>query len=148
MYHFQHQVNRIGEAIRPEVFSCFFVHLARLEDTRIRLFGDTYTRIAFAVLQEDIVVRLIAFDEVVLQEKSVLLAGSGEILDVRNVFDQLLRLVALVFFVEITVNTPFQVLGLTHIDNYSVSVEILVHSGSIRQTFEDAHYVVVGVHQK
>ena len=72
MDQFQYQIYRVAKTIGTVVLSCFFVYCPCLEDTGILLLGNTDTWIGFAVLEQDVIVRLVLLDEVVLQQKCIL----------------------------------------------------------------------------
>ena len=143
VYQLYHQVHRIAETIGPVVLPCAFHDMACLEDTRKLLLGNADTRITLAVLQQDVVMRLVFLDEVVLQEKSVLLAVHHHITYVGYVFDKLFGLEAVLLLMEITAHTTVEVLSLTYVYYFTFLVEVLVHTGLLRYALKNLSYVLV-----
>ena len=81
--------------------------------------------------------RLILLDEVVLQQKSILLRVHHYIAYIRNMRHQLTCLAALMVFLKITIHPSMQVLGFTHIDYLPLAVEVLIHARGLRDTLEE-----------
>ena len=66
MYQFKHHIYRIAEAVGTVILSVLLVDGSRFEDARVRFTGDAYTWIRLSILQQNVIMRLVLFDEVVL----------------------------------------------------------------------------------
>ena len=134
---FNHQIHRVAETVRTIVIAPFLIDGACLEDTRVGFSRDADAGIRLAVFEQDIVMRLILLDEVVLQQKSILLRVHYHIAYIRNMRHQLARLAALMVFLEITIHPSMQVFGFTHIDYLPLCIEVLIHARVLRDTLEE-----------
>ena len=132
----QYRVNGVAEAVRPIILSRLFIDRSRFEDSRIRFFGDAYTRIAFSVFEQYVVMRLVLLDEVVFQQECVLFALYNHITYICYMSNQLAGLGRLMVFIEIAVNPPVQVLRFPYIDNLPFFVKVLVHTRTLRNALQ------------
>ena len=78
----QHNIYRITKTIWPVIFATFLIDGSRLEDPGVWFFRDTDRRIALPVFEQNVIVRLILLDEVVLQQESILLAIYHHVADI------------------------------------------------------------------
>ena len=62
----QYCIYRITERVRTIIFACFLINRTCFEDARVRFFGNADRWIALSVFEEDVIMRLILFDQVVL----------------------------------------------------------------------------------
>ena len=116
--------------------------LARLEDAWQILVGDGNRRISLVVFQQNVVSRFVAFDQIVLQQKRILICIDHDIFNVPNFTHQKSCLGALLVFVEIRADASLLVLGLAHIYNRTFIVQILVAAGTVRK-IEDYPFEVL-----
>ena len=145
----EHRICRVAETIRPEVLRSAAFLLAGLEYTRISLTCDADIRIALTVLEQDIIVRLILLDQVVLQQKRILFAADHHILDVRNMRHKLACLERGLVLTEVTAHAPLEVLGLTHIDHCSLTIEVLIYARLLGYTLQQGgDMLVFGGHRR
>ena len=122
----EHGYHRPHVAVRPVVGTRFAVDVACLENTWKGFVGDADAGVGLAVFQQDVVAWLVFLDETVLQQQGIFLGLHYRILDVPDLTDEYLGLESIYFLVEIGGHPPLQVLCLTHIDDYTIIVEILV----------------------
>ena len=88
--------------------------------------------IALVVLEEDVVVRLVALDERVFQHQRLELARRDDDVEVRNLFHHG-RHLGQVLPVEIAADPVFQFFGLADVDDLAVRVQHDIHAGQQRQ---------------
>lgn len=81
----QHNIYGITKTIWPVIFPTFLIDGSRLEDPGVWFFRDTDRRIALPVFEQNVIVRLILLDEVVLQQESILLAIYHHVADISYV---------------------------------------------------------------
>lgn len=136
MYQFNYQIHCIAETVRTVVVSPLAVDRPCFEDTRVGLARDADTRVRLAVFEQNVVVRLVFLDQVVLQQESILLRVDHHIAYIRNMRHQLPGLAALMVFLEVTVHPSMQVLCFANIDYLPISIEILIHSRTMRNALE------------
>ena len=137
MNQFEHRISCIGKTVWSKIFRTSFVHLTSFEYARIRLARDTYIWITLAVFKQNVVVRLILLDKVVLQQECVLLTTDHHIFDIGYMRHQLTRLERCLILVEVAAYAPLQVLGFTHIDNCTFTIEVLIYTGLLRQALQE-----------
>lgn len=128
MNQLQNQVQCVPKTIRTKVLAHALDNLPCLEYPRIIFPRNANTWVTLSIFQQDIIVRLMLLDKIILQQKRILFALHHHIADICDLFDQQFGFVAVLLFMEITTYTPFQVLGFTHIDHFPNIVEVLVHS--------------------
>ena len=143
----EHQVHRIAETEGAVVLAQALVDRTGLEDSRIGFAGDADTRVGLAVLEQDIVVRLILLDKIVLQQKGILFALHHHVLDISYMRYQLPRLGRLMVLAEIAIDPTMQILSLTDIDNLTVCIVILVHARLLRYATNQERYMFVFLFQ-
>ena len=136
-------VQRGNVAVGPEVGGTVAHDVPRLEDAGKVFVRHADGRIGLIVLQQHVVVGLVALDEVVLQQERVFFRVHHDILDVSDLAHQHGGLPALVVFAEIGIDAPFQVLGLSYVDDGSFVVQILVASGTVGQVEDYAFQICV-----
>ena len=129
MYQFEHRVGSVGKAVWPEILPTAFILLPSLVYARICLSSDADIRVTLAVLEQDIVARLVLLDQVVLQQKSILLTLHNHVLDVCYVCYQLPGLERGLVLAEVAAYASLQVLGLTYIYHLPGIIQMLVHAG-------------------
>ena len=78
----QYGIHSITETVRTVILTDFLIDRSCLKDSRIRFFGDADTRVRFPVFEQDVIMRLILLDEVILQQKSILFVIHHHIPDV------------------------------------------------------------------
>ena len=123
---FEHGNHWCHIAVGTIIGTPFAVDVTGLEDTREWFVGDTDAGIGLAVFQQNIVARLVFLDETVLEQQGILLGIHHRVFDVSDFTDEHLGFEPVHFLVEIGGHPPLQVLGLPHIDNHAIIVEILV----------------------
>jgi hypothetical protein len=85
MDQFKDSIYRIAETIGSVVLTGFLIDGTSLEYPRERLSCDTDTGITLSVFEQDVIVRLILLDEVILQQESILLAIYHHVADISYV---------------------------------------------------------------
>ena len=120
-------------AVGTIISSPLQVALARFEYSWKIFVCDGNRRVGLVVLQQYVVFRFVAFDEVVLKQQRVFFGIDHDIFNVSDFRDQKTCFVALLVFVEIRADASFKILRLTHIDNSPLLVKILVTSRTVRQ---------------
>ena len=110
--------------------------VACLEDARKGFGRDDNGGVCLVILEQDVVARLVALDEVVLEQEGVLLRAHYDILDVGDVLHEHRRLRRLVGVVEIGRHPPLQILRLADIDHPPSIVQILVAPWRLRQVVD------------
>ena len=116
-----------------------------LVDTRKILVADADGRVGLVIFQQDVVTWFVFLDKVVLQQQGILLRIDHNVADICNLRHQHPCLGRLVVFGEIRVHTPLQVLGLSHIDDDSLLVQVLVYARSFRKVQYDSFQVFAGI---
>ena len=81
--------------------------------------------------------RLILLDQVVLQQKRVLLAADHHILDIGYMRHELARLERCLILVEVAAYAPLEVLGFAYVDNCTFTIEVLIYSRLLRQALQE-----------
>ena len=76
--------------------------------------------------------RLILLYQVILQQERILLTIHHHIPYIGDMGYKLTGLGRLMILVKITVHPSMQVLGFAHIDNLSLFIKVLVHTGTLR----------------
>ncbi len=142
-----HGHGRIGAEISGAVPDEF----AGGKDSRKGFVLDDDPRIAFAVLEQDIVSGLKLFDEVVFEQQSVGFAPYDDMPQVGDLTHHDLHFTGMVGSrYEIGAYAALEVLGFAHVYDDPFGVEELVHAGAVGQQgyfFSDAlTYVFVAVH--
>ena len=128
----------VGAEILP-----FDIAVSGEEQARVFLIGDAEVGVGLVVLEHTVVAWLVAFDEVVLQQKGVDLGGHHRDADVVDVAHQHLDFSALVLVMgEVGTDASLQVAGLAHINNRPRFVEVLVHSGVLGDGLQPQGYAV------
>src|SRR6185312_11977657 len=112
--------------IRPEVFGPVAGLSPGEKDARERFVPDDDIGIALIVLEVDIELRLVLLDERVLEEKSVLFGVDDRELDAPDALHQLMRLEGSKRLCEVGTDAFAQVLGLPHVNQFILLVEILI----------------------
>ena len=85
MDQFQHNIYGVAKTIRTIILTTFLIDGSRLEDPGVWFFRDTDRRIALSVFEQNVIVRLILLDEVILQQESILLAIYHHVADISYV---------------------------------------------------------------
>ena len=85
--------------------------------------------------------RFVAFNQVVFEQQRVFFRFHHHVANVANVRHEQLGFARLLFFVEVRTDASFQVFGLTHINYFSVFIEILVASRCFGQVQHNAFQV-------
>ena len=80
--------------------------------------------------------RLMLFDEIILEQESILFRVYDDIFDIRNMLDQLLCFICLLIFLEIAAYASMQVFGLADIDDLSIGIEILIDTRTLWDAFK------------
>ena len=131
----EQDMRRAHRGIRAEIIGAV-VHLSsRQEHTRKSLFLDTNPRVCLVVLQHDVVARLVLLDHRVLKQQSLGFGVDDAVFEVGNLAHEDARLARLLL-VEIAADATLEVLGLAHIDERAVFIEIAVHARLIGQRGE------------
>lgn len=143
VYQLDNEVQRVAETIGTVVFTSALHDVAGLEYAGELLLGDADAGVTLAVFEEDVVVGLVLLDEVVFEQKSILLAIHHDIAYIGDVLDELLGLKAVLLFVEVTAHTAVEVLRFTHIDDLPCLIEVLVHPRLFGYALEYLTYVFV-----
>ena len=149
VYQFQHRLGHMHVGVWAVILGTTTpLDPASEKDPRILLLGDTYPRIGLIVLEQDIVARTILLDERIFEMQSILLATDHNILQVGNIAHQHARLGRIVvLLVEVRRHTPLEILGLTHIDNRTLFIDVLVYTGTIGQEGKNILYMSIGIGQ-
>ena len=101
--------------------------------------GDLHIGVALVVAKQNVVARLEAFDEVVLQQQGLGLRAHHGGLHARDLAHHVANAGATVFALKVAVNAPFQMVGFAHIQHLIVSIEIAVHPRQRRQGRDLGH---------
>ena len=80
---------------------------------------------------------LMLFDEIILEQESILFRIDDDVFDVRNMLDQLFGFVRLLIFLEIAAYASVQVFSLTYIDYLSIGIKILIDSRIFGNTLQE-----------
>ena len=135
----QQDMRRAHGWVRTEVFRAVVDLASGKKDARESLFLDTDPRIGLVVLEHDVVARLVLLDHRVLQQQRLRLRVDDAVFEVGDFAHEDARLARLLL-IEIAADAAFEVLGLAHIDERTVFVEIAVHAGLIGQRGEFLFY--------
>ena len=137
----QQGVHRRHVAVRPEIDRPALAALPRLEDARQILRSHRNARVRLVVLEQHVVVRLVALDEVVLEQQRVLLRLHHHVADVADAGHEEPCLARLLLLVEVRAHAPLQVLCLADVDNRSAFIEVLVAARRFGEVVHDAFEV-------
>ena len=129
----------VGSVVRRAVAD----DAAGLEDAREVFVLDADAGVGLVVLQQDVVARLVFLDEVVLQQQGVFFGVDHDVADVGYLAHQYAGLAGPVVAVEVGGDSPFQIFGLSNVDDGSFAVQVLVDAGAFGQVQHDAFQVVV-----
>ena len=132
-------------AVRTEVIRTVANNLPGLVDAREILVADADGRIGLVVLQQHVVSRLVFFYQVILQQQGILFRVHYDVADVGNLGNQHARLGRLVILGKIRIDTAFQILGFSHIDDDPFLVQVLVDARTFRKVQYDSFQVFAGV---
>ena len=80
--------------------------------------------------------RLMLFDEIILEQESILFRVNDDIFDIRNMLDQLFCFICLLIFLEVAAYASMQVFGLADIDDLSIGIEILIDTRTLWNAFK------------
>ena len=137
----QQGVHRGHVAVRPEIHRPALAALPRLEDARQILRSHRNARVRLVVLEQHVVVRLVALDEVVLEQQRVLLRLHHHVADVADAGHEEPCLARLLLLVEVRAHAPLQVFRLADIDNRAAFIEVLVAARRFGEVVHDAFEV-------
>ena len=132
----QHQINGISKTVGTVILAVFLVDRSCFEDPGVGFTRDTDGRIGFPVLEQDVIMRLILLDEVVFQQECILLTIYHHVPYISDMGHKLAGFGRLMILVEIAIHPSVQVLCLTDIDNLSLFIEVLVHTGTLRYALQ------------
>ena len=142
----EYQIYGACPAVRTEVFAMKLIDSARFEYSRIGFSSNADTGITFAILEENIIVRLITLNQIILEQKSILLGVDHYIFDISNIAHERVGLKTFVLFIPITIYPPLQVFSFAYVNNHPVRVEVLIYSRTFWQTLKYAFYIRIGFH--
>ncbi len=77
----EHTADGSGAGVRAEVRRAVFLHTTREDQCRVRLLGELQERVALVVLQQHVEMRLVALDEVRLEDQRFDLVGRHDELE-------------------------------------------------------------------
>ena len=133
--HFQNVAHPHAAHIRTEIFASLF-QFAR-NGKRGKLFGDRDFDIGirFIVFEEDIVFRLVFFDEVVFKRERVDLRFGDDIMEIGDVLHHRHDLFRLYRGMKILTHSVFQIARLSHVDHVAVAIVHDIYARIVGQKF-------------
>ena len=133
----------VNAAVRSEICGPVLpVYLSGKKDSWEGFSGYAYPGISLGVLQEDIVLRLVLLDQVVLKQKSIRLAVHYRELGIRYLGDKDAGLdVQPVRTDKVLGHSLVEILCLTHIDNLPVCVIIPVNARGMWKKLDFLLYI-------
>ena len=138
----QYIIHRGDVWVWSEVSAELLVDVSRLEYSREKLVCHDYGRVGLAILQQDIVLRVVFLYKSVLEQKGILLRVYHGVRDVLYLRDEHLCLEPVHFPVEIARHAPLQVLGLSHIYYLpTVFAQVIIILVAARLLGHIEHYV-------
>lgn len=138
MAEFEQRIHCWDVTIRAKECRALACALSHFENARQILVADGDGRVGFVVLQQHVVVGLVALDQIVFQKQRVLFRVDDNVANVANLRDEMLRLKTLLRICEIGRNAALKVLCLAHIYNLPVCVQILIAAGLFGQIADNA----------
>lgn len=121
-------------AVGAEIFRAVLLQTPREVHPRIRLGGDAYPGVGLAVLEKDVIARLVLLYEIVLQQQRIRLAVNHAVLQIRYLAHQDAGFGVESLRRHEILRHPFvDILRLTHIDDIPRGVVIPVNSRGMRQ---------------
>lgn len=130
----QHAVLHHHRAVGTEVLRTVAHELARGQHAGKRLAADNDPRIGLVVLEQDVVARLQALDQGVLEQQRIGLASHDDVADLDDLPHHDADLGTVLLRLHEVGGDPFaQALGLAHIDDRARAVHELVDPGRERQ---------------
>ena len=142
----EYQIYGACPAVRTEVFAMKLIDSARFEYPRIGFSSNADTGITFAILEEDIIVRLITLNQIILEQKSILLGVDHYIFDVSDIAHECVGFKTFVLFVPITIDPSSEIFSFAYVNNHPVRVEVLIYSRTFWQTLKYAFNMRIGFH--
>ena len=121
-------------AVRPEISGAVAAYIPCKEYSGELAGRDAYPWISLGILKEDIVLRLVLLDEIVLQKQGVGFRVHYGVLGIGNLRHQKSGLGIQPFGRDKVLGHPFvQILGLAHIDNFPLGVIVTIDTGGMRE---------------
>ena len=135
-------LHRPGARVRPEVAVLAVGRSAVIGEPRECVRGNLQVRIALVVAEQDVVARLQALDEVVLEQQRLGLGPDHRGLHPHDLADHVADAGAAVALLEIVGDAPFQVARLAHVEHRTGGIEIAVDAGQLRQGSDFAEQLI------
>ena len=129
---FQQLFRMIYGAVWAEIQGAVFLHPSGQENPRVHICTDTYPRIGLRVFQEDVILRLVLFYQIILEQERIGLGIHHGILRIRYLAHQDPGLGIQTLGCHEILRHPFmQILSLTYINNIPFRVIVSIDSGGM-----------------
>ena len=103
--------------------------------------------ICFVVFELDVVDGLVLLDHVVFEQQGIGFARCDNPLHISNLFHQQSGFAVVVLFGEVAGHPLFQVFGLADVQQFTVSIKVLINAGLLGHSIEDCLDVLGGRHR-
>ena len=130
-----------GRAVRAEIPGAVLDKPAGDRHPGELLVSEAYPRIGLAVLEQDVVTRLILLYKVVLQQERIGLRAHDGMMYVGYLGDHHLRLAIQAVGSEILRDPGLEVLGLAHVYHRPGRIQKAVDTGAVRKHFQFVQYL-------
>ena len=144
---FEHGFHRLHRRVRPIVLTAIACEVPQAVNTREALLSNGDVRIAFVVLEIDVVARLMLFDQIVFQQQCIPFGIRDDGAYVRDFAHHGGDACAVVVLREIRADPFTQILGFADVENLTILIYMLVHPRFIREGFEQVGDVFASRHE-
>ena len=129
----EHRVHHLPRGIGAEVLRTVFDAATSGKNPRIALLLNTHPGIGLAVLEVDVVARLVLLDQRILEQQRVKLGLSDNRLNVGDLAHQHAESGGIMALVEVRTHPLLEVLGLADVQDHPILINVVVYPRALRK---------------
>ena len=128
----EHRVHHLHRSIGAEVFRAVLDAAARGKNPRKALLFDAHPGVGLAVLEVDVVARLVLLDQRVLEQQRIKLGLGDNRLNVGDLAHQHAESGGIVALMEVRTYPLLQIFGLADVQDHPILINVVVHPRTLR----------------